>query len=254
MTGNEHSGRSKRDVSLLPGEKTLGPKPPNGELYAVDDVPAAFAALVEHEAAAAASRGDGRFRMALSGGDTARSCYERLAASSMMPWRSVQCFLGDERCVPADDPAANQRLIREALVERVSDLGAFHPMSCERPGEYDRLLDAQPALDLIHLGLGPDGHTASLFSGSPGLDAPAGSLVVRNEDPTGTNPYERLSLTFGAISRFSLAVFTVAGSTKRQALTRVLAGEDLPASRVKAGRVVWLCDREALASTAGSLD
>ncbi len=253
MTEDESRDRRYRGGTSLPGAKILRAKPPNGDLFLVDSVPVAFSALVEREAVAATARGDGRFRMALSGGETARSCYEQLAASPTMPWRSVECFLGDERCVPASDPAANQRLVREVLLERVGDLGAFHPMSCERPEEYERLLGEQPALDLVHLGLGPDGHTASLFPGSRGLDAPPGSLVVRNEDPTGTNPYARLSLTLSAISRFSLALFTVAGPTKRQALARVLAGEDLPAGRVKARRVIWLCDREALASTAGSL-
>jgi 6-phosphogluconolactonase len=230
-------------------------RPPNGELRVVDDVPTAFAELVAEEARAAAGRGDGRFRMALSGGDTARACYEQLARHDL-EWERIEFFLGDERCVSPDDAAANQRLVREALASRVEGLGAFHPMSCDRAGDYASLLERQPALDLIHLGLGPDGHTASLFPDSIGLDAPEDELVVHNEDPSGRNPYERLSLTFSAIARFSVAVFTVAGPKKRDALSRVLEGEDLPAARVGDlghGSVIWLCDREALPDGLGSI-
>lgn len=223
-----------------------GLRPPAGELRLVDDVPAAFAALVAAEAASASRRGDGRLRLALSGGDTARSCYERLSELAELDWGRIDCFFGDERCVAPEDAAANQQLAREALGASFRRLGAFHPMACEDPGGYAELLRSQPTLDVAHLGLGPDGHTASLFPGSSGLEAPGDAWVVRSSDPTGRNPYERVSLTLVALARFSLVVFTVAGASKREALARVLGGEDVPAARVRAGRVLWLCDREAL--------
>jgi len=235
------------------GPGAVAPQPPNGELRVVDHVPTAFAGLVAAEAAAAAGRGDGRLRIALSGGDTARTCYERLAEHDELDWGRLDCLFGDERCVPPEDEAANQQLVREALGARFGRLGSFHPMDCAAPSAYAGLLAAQPALDVAHLGLGPDGHTASLFPGSPGLEAPEDEWVVRNFDPSGRNPHERLSLTFGALARFSLAVFTVAGEAKRDALGRVLSGEDLPAARVRAGRVLWLCDREALPEAIGSI-
>jgi 6-phosphogluconolactonase len=224
---------------------------PAGELRVVDDVPEAFTALVEQVAAQAIAR-SGRCRVALSGGATARACYERLARSREVDWERLECFLGDERCVPAGDEDANQRLVRETLIDRVP-VAAFHPMDCDEPDAYAATLARALPLDLVHLGLGPDGHTASLFAGSPGLEAPAGALVVPNADPSGRNPHERLSLTFGAIARCAAAVFTVSGEAKHDALHRVLVGEDLPASRVRAGRVLWLCDRDALGEDIGRL-
>jgi len=214
--------------------------PPNGELRVVDDVASAFVDLVEEVTAVA-----GQVTLALSGGDTARVCYERLSRSSKIPWGHVECFLGDERCVPPDDPDANQRMIRAALIERVA-VGVFHPMDCERPDQYAELIERAEPLDLVHLGLGPDGHTASLFPNSPALDSPPDRLVAHNFDPAGRNKHERLTLTFTAIDRSRLVVFTVSGAGKHEALHRVLTGEDLPAARVRAGRVIWLCDRDAL--------
>jgi len=226
------------------------PALPNGELRLVEDVAEAFAELVGAEFAAASKRGDGRFRLALSGGETARACYERLAGVTAIEWRLVDVFLGDERCVGPEDPAANQRLVREALLEPVGNEARFHPIDCEHLDEYTALLESKPPLDVIHLGLGPDGHTASLFPGSAALELPPGPLVVRNEDPSGRNPYVRATFTFDAIAGAQLVVFTVAGASKHEALARVIAGEDLPAGRVRAGRVVWLCDGPALEGAA----
>lgn len=228
-------------------------RPPTGEVRLVDDVPAGFARLVSELAAHSAGRSDGRFRLALSGGGTARRCYERLAEGDV-EWSRLECFFGDERCVPPESEEANQRLVRDAFGEAMGKLAAFHPMDCDDPQGYENLLAEAPSLDLIHLGLGPDGHTASLFPGSTGLEAPESRLVVRNSDPTGRNLHERLTLTFGAIARWSTAVFTVAGVEKRDALRRVCAGEDLPASRVRAGRVIWLCDHEALGDGCDSIE
>lgn len=212
----------------------------NGELRVVDDVPSAFAELVRERAGRASP-----FRIALSGGETARACYEVLMRTGGIDWAGVECYVGDERCVPPDDDDSNQKMIRSSLLDHVRP-AAFHPMDCNRPEDYARLLAAAGPLDLVHLGLGPDGHTASLFPSSTGLEALAGQLVVRNLDPSGRNKHERLSLTFEAINAARLAVFTVSGEQKHEALARVLAGEDLPAARVASRQVVWLCDRAAL--------
>ncbi|MGA2530795.1 MAG: 6-phosphogluconolactonase [Acidimicrobiales bacterium] len=223
---------------------------PFGELRVVENVPEAFAELVASEIRleAPASRSE-PFRLVLSGGSTARECYERLAAKTELDWAGVECLVGDERCVPAEDPDANQRMIKEALVGRVVPPPRFVPMDCEQPPEvYEAVIAASARLDLVHLGLGPDGHTASLFPGSVALGAPAGRLVVNNVDPSGRNPHLRLTLTFGAIARARLVVFSVAGADKREAMTRVLRHEDLPAAHVRAERVVWLCDAEAVGS------
>ena len=100
--------------------------------------------------------------------------------------------MGDERCVAPDDPDANQRLVREALLDRVGPVGSFLPMSCaEGPDSYQEVVASRDHLDLLHLGLGPEGHTASIFPDSPALDAPADRLVLLSADPHGRNPHER---------------------------------------------------------------
>jgi len=103
-------------------------------------------------------------------------------------------------------------------------------------------------IDLIHLGMGPDGHTASLFPGTTTLDAEPGELVAATEDPNGLNPHPRLTLTLPAINSARLAVFTVAGASKADAVARLLRGDDIPAARVHAGRTVWLVDGPARAA------
>ena len=221
---------------------------PNGELRLVDNVPEAFAQLVAEEIAAVVPSRESPFRLVLSGGATARACYERLAVEQGIDWSRVECLLGDERCVPADDPDANQKMIREALVARTLPPVRFVPMDCEAGAEaYEAVIAAGP-LDIVHLGLGPDGHTASLFPASAGLNAPPGRLVVENVDPSGRNPHLRLSLTLSAIARAELVIFTVAGADKHEAMSWVLSHDDLPATRVRAERVLWLCDRDALGS------
>lgn len=210
--------------------------PRNGELREVPDVPAAFAELVATEFAAARRRREGCFSMAVSGGDTARACYERLATDPSIDWSAVELLLGDERCVPADDPAANQRLVRESLVVPTGGLMSLTPMSCDDPASYAAKIGRLGEIDLIHLGLGPDGHTASLFPGSAALESPGEALVLASEDPTGRNPYPRLTLTLAAIALGRLVVFTVAGPSKHGALERILGGEDLPAARPRRAR------------------
>lgn len=218
----------------------------HGELVVVDDVPGEFA---ERVIEAYHGRPNDGFSLCLSGGDTARRCYERLAddAGSQIDWWKVDVYWGDERCVPLDDEASNYRLGREALLERVGAVNANYPMRCEEgPDPYQLRLGELGRLDVVHLGLGPDGHTASLFPESKGLDADPGRLVVMNDDPLGNNPHPRMTLTFAGIQRARLALVTVSGGSKREALARVAGGdESCPATRIRADHVVWLADPAA---------
>ena len=217
----------------------------HGELIVVDDLPGAFASTVVR---AYQERPDDLFSLALGGGGTAAPCYERLAAESVarIDWLSVNIYWGDERCVPADDPDSNQLLGRRSLLERVGAANAVYPMNCsEGPDAYALRLGEVGKLDVIHLGMGPDGHTASLFPGSAALDADPGQLVALNSDPLGRNPHPRMTLTFAGIARARLVVLTVAGAAKREMLQRIVDGADLPAGRVIADRVVWLVDTDA---------
>ena len=216
-----------------------------GDVRIVDDVRTAFATTVIE---AFRHRKQARFSLVLSGGPTARACYETLADASAerIEWHKVDILMGDERCVAPDDPDANQRLVREALLDRIEDLGSFHPMSCDDgPEAYQRVIERAGPLDLVHLGMGPDGHTASLFAGSEALDAPSSVLVMRSVDPADANPHPRMTLTLGAIARARRVVFTVAGASKRDALARMIRGVDLPAGNVRAEEVVWLVDHDA---------
>jgi 6-phosphogluconolactonase len=205
-----------------------------GEERRVTDVPVAFAELVAHEAP---------MSIALSGGGTARACYE-LLATAPVEWEDVDVFFGDERWVSVHDADSNEGMARVAFLDEVEPR-AIHSMrhAGDTPPEaadrYDERLRAGPPIGLVHLGLGPDGHTASLFPGSPALDERERFVVVTGDDH---HPHPRLTVTYPALARASLVVFTVAGTEKRAALDAVRRGEDVPATRVRAGRVVWLVD------------
>jgi 6-phosphogluconolactonase len=137
--------------------------------------------------------------------------------------------------------------VREALLERVGAVNANYPMRCDQgPDPYQLRLGELGRPDLVHLGMGPDGHTASLFPGSRGLDADPGRLVVMNDDPNGQNQYPRMTLTFAGIARARLVLVTVAGEDKREVLARVAAGDAaLPASHVRGDHVLWIVDPAA---------
>lgn len=212
-------------------------------LSLVEDGPRAFAELAHR---ALARRRAGAFRLAFSGGSAGRACLDALVASDF-DWSRVDFFLVDERCVPPEHPDSNARSLKEALGEALQRLCAFHPMSCtEGPEPYAaRIAAAGGAFELIQLGLGPDGHTASLFPNSAALEAPSDVLVARNEDPSGNNRHPRLTLTYGAISRAGLVVMTAFGAAKHDILVALHEGEDLPAAKVVAQNLVLLVDRDA---------
>ncbi len=216
-----------------------------GELTVVDDLSGAFAA---HVIEAYQRRPDELFCLALSGGETARECYERLADESdqIIDWLSVNIYWGDERCVPPDSPDSNQLLGRQALLERVGAANAVYPMSCEEgPDAYQLRLGEVGKLDVVHLGMGPDGHTASLFPNSTALHADPGQLVALNVDPSGRNPHPRMTLTYSGIARARLVLVTVGGTAKLGAMQAVFDGADLPAAHIQGERVVWLVDEDA---------
>ena len=217
----------------------------HGTLVVVDDVPAEFA---ERVIEAFHARPNENFSIALSGGETARSCYERLAdtGGTQIDWWKVDVYWGDERCVPLEHQDSNYRLGREALLERVGAVNANFPMRCDDgPDPYQLRLGELGKIDLIHLGLGADGHTASLFPGSSALDADPGRLVVMNEDSSGTNAHPRMTLTLSGIARGRLVLVTVCGEEKADALAAVARGDDIPGAHVNAERVVWLVDKPA---------
>jgi 6-phosphogluconolactonase len=211
----------------------------SGEVRIVDDVPSAFAALI-----AELEPGS----LAFSGGSTAESCYVALAAQAGMDWASVEAFWGDERWVPVDDPDSNEGMTRRVLLDKVP-VGGIHSMrdaapTIEAAAEvYDALVRGRGGLDVVHLGLGPDGHTASLFPGSPSLDEQVRWVIPTGDD---RHPHPRLTLTLPALAASSVAVVTVAGAEKREAFGRVRDGDPTaPASHLRAERVVWLTDRAA---------
>jgi len=179
----------------------------------------------EEAAAAAAALLAGAARAAsaivLAGGSTPRRAYE-LAAAAAPDWSRASVWFGDDRCVPADDPRSNQRLVREALLDRLEALPAVHAVSTSLPpaaaaAAYDAALRSAH-LDLVLLGLGADGHTASLFPLAPSLDV-LDRLAV--SAPAGLEPWvERVTMTIPALSSADRVVFLVAGAEKAAAARR----------------------------------
>jgi 6-phosphogluconolactonase len=214
-------------------------------MVVTDDVPGAFAREV---ISAFVDRPGEEFDIALSGGEEARACYERLAAegTQTVDWLVVNFFWGDELCVPPNHPDSNERLARQALLERVGAANAVYPMRCDEGLDaYQLRLGEIGQLDVVHLVLGPDGSIAGLFPSSMALDADPGQLVTFSEDPSGVNKHLRMTLTYAGISRARLVIFTVDGEDRRRAMEAVVAGEDVPATRVRAGRVLWLVGKDA---------
>lgn len=206
----------------------------------------------------------GRFTLALSGGSTPRRLY-RLLAPDDVDWSRVELFFGDERCVPPDHADSNYRMVREALLERVpipaanvhrmrGELGAdeaAHAYELELRAAFRLGPKDLPRFDLVLLGLGTDGHTASLFPGTSALDERE-RLVAPGRSP-GASADDRVTLTFPVLNAAAAVAFVVAGSEKAAVVAALSSGGDaagaLPASRVRPGdgRVIWMLDHAAAA-------
>lgn len=217
----------------------MSPAPDQRAVREVADVAEAFADLVLQRAPTS---------IALSGGGTATDCYRALAARAP-DWSGVEVLFGDERFVPVDDPDSNEGMARRVLLGRAAPAAVHSLAGAGTTPEaaavaYDRLLHRHGPVDLVHLGLGPDGHTASLFPGSSALEVTDRLVVATGDD---LHPHPRLTFTYPAIGSGRLVVFTVAGAEKRAALAGVLAGDPaLPAARVRGGEVIVLADAAAL--------
>jgi 6-phosphogluconolactonase len=214
------------------------------------------------ERARQAVNAHGRFSVALSGGSTPRRTYELLAQPpyrDQVNWLQVQVFWGDERCVPLDDPRSNARLAQGSLLAFVPiPRGQIHPILCHHSPQdaaeaYEvqlrKFFGEQPStFDLVFLGLGEDGHTASLFPGDAAL---AGEerwvAAVHRAD----QDLYRVTLTPAVFNRARTVAFLVAGRDKARVVQEVLEGEyepeRLPAQliRPKSGELLWLADEAA---------
>jgi 6-phosphogluconolactonase len=133
-------------------------------------------------------------------------------------------------------------MARRLLLDRAKPT-VVHSMVGLGADAYDELVRSVPPIELVHLGMGPDGHTASLFPGSPQLDVTDRFVVDAGDDE---HPHPRITFTLPAIARSQLAVVTVAGEEKRDAWARLQRGDDLPASRITAPRVIWLVAPDVL--------
>jgi 6-phosphogluconolactonase len=220
---------------------------------------AAAGAVAGRIAAGVARRG--AFSLVLAGGSTPKRAYELLAAEhGGLPWESVHVFWGDESCVPPDDPDSNYAMSKTALLDRVSipaanvhrirgELGAsIAADECERDLRAYFGAKAAPAFDLVLLGMGEDGHTASLFPGNAAL-AETKRWAVPVET-TAKAPRWRVSLSMTALSAASEAMFLVTGAGKRAVLAEIVANPAAAASRypaaaVAAARVTWFVDDAA---------
>jgi 6-phosphogluconolactonase len=216
-----------------------------------------------------AVRTRGRFAVCLSGGQTPRRTYELLSMQPLRdrtPWSRVHVFWGDERCVPPEDPRSNERMAREALLDRVPiPLAQVYPFACtgsprEAAERYDMLLHSffagtSPRFDLVFLGLGENGHTASLFPGTPAVDEKerwAAEVYVAEQD------MYRVTLTVPVINQAAVVAFIVSGASKAAVLKQVLeAKEDphvLPAQMIcpTDGELQWLLDQAAAGLSRGT--
>ena len=219
--------------------------------------------------AASACAARGAFRVALAGGTTPRAAYEVLADprgphADAIAWDQVEVFFGDERQVAPDSEQSNFRMACDALLRHVPiPDGQIHRIRGENPDperaaeEYEEILRARfrlaggerPRFDLVLLGMGADGHTASLFPGSPAL-AEVRRLAVATVAPVA--PIGRISLTLPVINAAALVIVLVTGTAKGSAFARVRSGADLPAARVRPddGSLLWLADRAAAGAAA----
>ncbi len=210
----------------------------------------------------------GRFTVALSGGSTPKPLYQRLSAEpsrSEVDWNRVHIFWGDERCVPPDHVDSNYRMAREAMLDSLPiPREQIHRMEAERADreaaarDYEAALarvfgvsteGEPPSLDLILLGMGPDGHTASLFPGTKALEETVRWVVVNRVPKFNA---DRLTMTKPILNRAREVLFLVAGGDKAEVLAEVLNGPAdplrLPSQSIRPqGQLVWFVERAAAA-------
>jgi 6-phosphogluconolactonase len=208
---------------------------------------------------------DGRIAICLSGGSSPRQLYRLLASDayrSRIPWDRVHWFIGDERFVPESSDLSNMGVARRIFLDQCAPASNIHPVPtlAANPDNgaecyarelksfhgADALDRGRPLFDLVLMGAGSDGHTASLFPGDPALDETARWVV--GVPKAHLEPFvPRVTMTLPALGSCQEMLFEVAGSDKRAILTRVLNGENLPANRARSsdGQTVWLVDRAA---------
>ncbi|MCK1277069.1 6-phosphogluconolactonase [Bradyrhizobium sp. 61] len=207
----------------------------------------------------------GRIAICLTGGSSPKKLYQLLGSDAYrgkIPWDRVHWFIGDERFVPSSDPLNNMAVARAAFLDRNAPSGHIHPIpttteSPEAGAEaYARELQsfygaenldpARPLFDMVLMGAGPDGHTASLFPGYPATEETTRWVV--GVPKANVAPFvPRVSLTLPALASCREMLFEIAGHDKQPILTRLLNGETLPAVRARSnGETVWLVDQAAL--------
>jgi 6-phosphogluconolactonase len=210
---------------------------------------------------------EGRFSVALSGGSTPRAMFALLAQPPFrdsVPWENTHVFWGDERLVPADHPMSNYRAAREALLDHVPiPARQVHPIVAaptpdQAAAAYEAVLKSYfgggpPRFDLLLLGMGDDGHTASLFPGTPVLSEQDKWVAWLQKDG---DPFFRATMTAPLLNEAAMAVFLVSGASKAATIRAVLNGprdpNRLPAQLIRtvSGELLWLLD-EAAASQLG---
>ena len=233
----------------------------SGRLEILPDPPA-LARHVAEWMTAAALAADGPFRVSLSGGSTPKMLYGLLASDDFrgrFPWPRVSWYWGDERFVAHDHPDSNYRMAREAMLAKAPvPPENIHPVPAAGSPEdaalrYQRTLQeaygaavldaARPLFDITLLGLGPDGHTASLLPGEPVLDERKRWVAAVAHG----RPEVRITMTYPAIESSRRVAFLVAGADKASVLRTIRAGDSqLPAARVRPlGELIWFVDRAA---------
>jgi len=236
----------------------------NRRIIVAADAAALAKSAAERVMARIAGNSD-RVAICLTGGSSPKQLYELLGDEpyrDQIPWERVHWFIGDERFVPAGDPLNNMGLARRCFLNRCAPLINIHPIATDAasPDEAaqryeadlkafyaaDTLDRARPLFDLVLMGVGPDGHTASLFPGYPATSETARWVVgvpQAHVEPL----VPRVTLTLPALASCREMLFEIAGAEKRAILSRLLAGEDLPAARAHSeSETVWLVDRAAL--------
>ncbi|QAU45354.1 6-phosphogluconolactonase [Bradyrhizobium guangzhouense] len=207
----------------------------------------------------------GRIAICLTGGSSPKKLYQLLGSASWrgkVPWDRVHWFIGDERFVGESDPLNNMAVARATFLDRNAPSGHIHPIPTlvENPDESaaayahelqafygsESLDPARALFDLVLMGAGPDGHTASLFPGYPGIEETVRWVV--GVPKANVAPFvPRVSLTLPTLASCHEMLFEIAGHDKQPILTRLLNGETLPALRARShGETVWLVDRAAL--------